>query len=399
MVSFTITEKGYAVKNSGGAVMPYIQADIDNAPEKAKSLMGLMAYLAYVRFLAGKLPLSFVSMDNCSHNGEKLQSALTYIAEAWRGKGAVEAGFCDYLNDSGAVAFPWSMIDKITPRPSEIVREALVKLGCENMDIVKTSKETYAAPFVNAEHTQYLVIEDAFPNGRPPLEKAGVLFTDRETVNKVEKMKVGACLNPLHTILAVFGCTLGYRFIYEEMQYEPLVNLIKKAGYQEALPYVPDPGVIRPRDFIDEVIGERFANPFIPDTPQRIASDTSQKIPIRFGEVLNRMIAEGFDVTSLEAFPFFFAGWLRYLLCVDDCGEPFEASPDPMLNELRAVLAGIHPGDKGPFTEHLKPILSDSAIFGVDLYACGLAAKTEAYFTEMAAGPGAVAKTLEKYFS
>ena len=56
-------------------------------------------------------------------------------------------------------------------------------------------------PFVNAETTEYLVLEDAFPNGRPPLERAGVYFTDRATVEKAEKMKVGTCLNPLHLSL------------------------------------------------------------------------------------------------------------------------------------------------------------------------------------------------------
>ena len=61
-----------------------------------------------------------------------------------------------------------------------------------------------------------MVIEDRFPNGRPPLEKAGVYMADRETVNNVEKMKVTTCLNPLHTALAVYGCLLGYDSIAAE---------------------------------------------------------------------------------------------------------------------------------------------------------------------------------------
>ena len=82
--------------------------------------------------------------------------------------------------------------------------------GFEDTDLIITSKNTYTAAFVNAEETEYLVIEDTFPNGRPPLEKAGFIFTDRETVDKVEKMKVCTCLNPLHTALAIFGCLLSY---------------------------------------------------------------------------------------------------------------------------------------------------------------------------------------------
>ena len=88
------------------------------------------------------------------------------------------------------------MIDKITPRPSETVKETLSQKGIEGMDIVVTARNSYVAPFVNAEVSEYLVIEDRFTNGRPPLEEAGVIFTDRETVNKVETMKVTTCLNP-----------------------------------------------------------------------------------------------------------------------------------------------------------------------------------------------------------
>lgn len=89
-------------------------------------------------------------------------------------------------------------------------RRTSEKDGIEELDPVITSKNTYVAPFVNAEECEYLVIEDAFPNGRPELEKGGLMFTERETVDKVEKMKVCTCLNPLHTALAVFGCLLGY---------------------------------------------------------------------------------------------------------------------------------------------------------------------------------------------
>lgn len=82
------------------------------------------------------------------------------------------------------------MIDKITPRPDASIEALLQKDDIEGLDPVITSKNTYVAPFVNAEETEYLVIEDKFPNGRPELEKGGLIFTTRETVDKVEKMKV-----------------------------------------------------------------------------------------------------------------------------------------------------------------------------------------------------------------
>ena len=181
------------------------------------------------------------------------------------------------------------MIDKITPRPSEDIKRMLDDAGVSGMDLVKTTKNTFIAPFVNAEGPQYLVIEDSFPNGRPSLEKAGVIFTDRNTVDKVEKMKVGTCLNPLHTALAIFGCLLGYKTIAQEMQDELLKKLVEKIGLEEGMPVVINPGVIDPVDFAKEVIEKRLPNPYIPDTPQRIANDTSQKLKIRFGNTIMHM--------------------------------------------------------------------------------------------------------------
>ncbi len=111
-------------------------------------------------------------------------------------------------------------------------------------------------------------------------------MTDRETVNKTERMKVTTCLNPLHTAMSVYGCMLGYDLICAEMKDEDIVALIKRLGYVEGLPVVVDPKILDPKSFIDEVIEQRLPNPFMPDMPQRIATDTSQKVGIRFGETI-----------------------------------------------------------------------------------------------------------------
>ena len=157
-------------------------------------------------------------MDNCSHNGEKLRAGVMEMALAWRANGLVSADFIEWLEDETKVSFPWSMIDKITPRPAEAITKQLEAKGIEDMAAIITSKNTYIAPFVNAEQPQYLVVEDRFPNGRPPLEKAGVYMTTRDIVNQTERMKVTTCLNPLHTALAVYGCLLGYKKIADEMK-------------------------------------------------------------------------------------------------------------------------------------------------------------------------------------
>ena len=181
------------------------------------------------------------------------------------------------------------------------------------------------------------------------------------------------------------------------MKNPDLVKLIEGVGYKEGLPVVVDPGIISPRKFIDDVLKVRFPNPFMPDTPQRIATDTSLKIPIRFGETIKAYLAsKTLNVKDLKLIPLVIAAWLRYLLGVNDKGEAFSVSPDPLYDSLSQSLKGLKLGQKGPFHETLKPILSDSQIFAVNLYEAGLGEKVEAYFEELMAGPGAVAATLHK---
>ena len=290
------------------------------------------------------------------------------------------------------------MIDKITPRPADVIRDQLTALGLEDMAPVVTNRNTYIAPFVNAEIPQYLVVEDRFPNGRPALEKAGVYLTDRDTVNMTERMKVTTCLNPLHTALAVYGCLLGYTSIAAEMQDAQLVKLVKAIGYDEGLPVVVNPGIIDPKAFIDEVVEQRLPNPFIPDMPQRIATDTSLKVPIRFGETIKAYMADpAKDAASLKAIPLAIAGWLRYLLAVDDEGKEMPVSADPMLPALQAELAGVELGKPESCKGKLDGILTNANIFATNLKEAGLAEKIEGYLAEMLAGPGAVRATLVRH--
>ena len=396
MVSFTITEKGYALRGLDGEFTPVVRQDIEDGPEKARHAMSIVTALLYHRFREGASPVAVVSMDNCSHNGEKLRGSILDIAGAWKEKGYVNGEFVEWVSDESRVSFPWSMIDKITPRPSVAVEKMLAEAGIEEMAPIKTPRGTFVAPFVNAERPQYLVVEDRFPNGRPPLEEAGVYMTDRETVNKTERMKVTTCLNPLHTALAVHGCLLGYDLISEEMKDEDLVRLVRRLGYQEGLPVVTDPGILSPKSFIDEVVGERLPNPFMPDAPQRIATDTSQKVGIRFGETIRSYLREGRDMNSLVALPLAIAGWMRYLMGVDDRGNPMELSSDPMLEELRAYVGSIRLGEPDSLNGQLRPILSNTVIFGTDLYEAGLGERIEAYVRREIAGPGAVRRTLHE---
>ena len=399
MVSFTITEKGYALQKADGTWLPYVKADIENGPERANGAMAVLVAMLFERYQAGKYPLALVSMDNCSRNGEKLRESVLTMAEEWQKKGFVDADFLAYVSDEQTVAFPWTMIDKITPRPSEQIAADLEKLGVENMQPVITGKKTYIAPFVNAEKPQYLVIEDSFPNGRPALEKGfGVYLADRNTVNLSERMKVTVCLNPVHSATGPLGVVLGYDlFAHMLNTNEDMMKMARMVAYDEGLPVVEDPGILSPQVFVDELFNDRFPNEYLGDPNLRLAVDVSQMVGIRFGETIKAHVAKYGNASRLTAIPLGIAGWLRYMLAVDDEGRDYELAPDPMNEELQEQLGDIVVGKPETLKDQLKPVLSNERLFFTDLYKARVGEKVEEMFREMIAGKGAVKATLHKY--
>ncbi|OUN89935.1 mannitol dehydrogenase family protein [[Collinsella] massiliensis] len=400
--SFTITEKGYALKDPSGEFFGYVAAEIANGPEAAASTMGIVAALLLARYEAGAAPIALVSTDNFSQNGRRFRDAVLTIANGWYEAGHVSQGFIEYVSDESRVSFPWSMIDRITPNPAEAVAQHLAAEGWSDLPLIPNGPVNFAG-FANTEQVHYLVVEDSFPNGRPALELGGVILTDRETVDKADTMKVTTCLNPLHTGLAVYGCLLGYTKIADEMRDADLVALVKRLGYDEGMPVVVNPGVIDPKEFIDVLVEHRLPNPSLPDAPQRIAQDTSQKLPIRYGHTINAYLAAGKSTSSLVGIPLVIAGWLRYLEAVDDTGAAFTPSPDPLLAGLQKRLAdgGIELGVTDAATIHatMQPILSNLEIFDCDLYEAGLGERIEGMFAELNAGLGAVRATLHAYLA
>jgi fructuronate reductase len=380
MVSLTITEKGYAVSR------------IAESPEDAVTTLECIVWGLYKRFQADAPALTLVSLDNFAANGDVLKQALLSIAHKWQQNGNVPESFVSYVS---SLAYPWTMIDKITPHPSETVATLLKADGFTDIQITKTAKGTVIAPFVNAESSQYLVMEDNFPNGRPDFERlthAGVYLTDRETVRKVDHMKVCACLNPLHTILGMCGMLLNYPTIAACMNDTRLVSFVRLAA-AEALLVVSHPGIINPQDFLEEVLTVRFPNPFIPDTPTRIVTDSSQKIPVRFGKTLTAREKAGLPADELTAIPLLIALWLRYRTGLDDNGEPLTLAPDPLVPKEIAALEGL------PFgaAADLQQILINEKQFGVDLYKTGLGEKIETLFKILSYKPGAVGEVLNGF--
>ena len=405
MVTTTITEKGYALVDSQGRPLPWIAPEFEGGPDKAKSAIAVITALLLERFQAGALPLALVSTDNFSRNGERFGQAVRQMADEWIGRGLAEKGFGDYLRDKNKITFPLTMIDRITPNPDKEVGRRLKALGIADAEPFRTRGGTAMAPYTNTEETWYWVVEDDFPAGRPPLEKAGVYMADKDTVNAADQMKVTTCLNPLHTALAVFGMLLGYPTMSKTIADPDLKALVTRLGYVEGLPVVEDPGIFSPKEFLRQVIEIRVPNPGLPDTPARICADTSQKIPVRYGITISKYIrAKDLDTADLEAIPLIIAAWLRLLIGsdgngTDDAGRPVKLSPDPRLEELQRILVDIPlngSAKKETLTTTIKSILADTSIFGTDLNATPLADKIETFLTAMCQGNGAVASTLHK---
>ncbi len=401
LVSFTITEKGYALKNSGGSLLPPVKADMENGPDNALTAMGILTAGLLHRYRKGRLPVALVSMDNCAQNGRLLKRSVSGIAQAWLERGFVSPGFSEYLQDETAVAFCSTMIDKITPRPDRAIADELEKRGVRNMQPVETARHTYIAPFANGERAQYLVIEDRFPNGRPPLEEAyGVYTGDFETVNKAERMKVTALLNPVHTATGPLGVVLGRERFADMLNGEPvMMKMAKTVAYTEGMPMAPDPGILSPQAFADELFTDRFVNVYLGDTNLRLCTDASQGLAVRFGETVKAYVKRDGSAEALTAVPLGIAGWLRYMLGTDDRGQKYTLAPDPMNGEITAAFTGIEWGRPETVKEQLRPILSNEAVFGVDLYAAGLGERIETMFREMLGGPGAALETVKKYMA
>ena len=148
-------------------------------------------------------------------------------------------------------------------------------------------------------------------------------------------MKVTVCLNPVHSATGPLGVVLGYDlFAHMLNTNEDMMKMARMVAYGEGLPVVADPGILSPQAFVDELFNDRFPNEYLGDTNLRLAVDVSQMVGIRFGETVKAYVKRFGDASKLTAIPLGIAGWLRYMLAVDDAGNKYELAPDPMNEEL-----------------------------------------------------------------
>lgn len=153
------------------------------------------------------------------------------------------------------------------------------------------------------------------------------------------------------------------------------------------MPVVTNPGILSPEDFVNEVINVRIPNPFMPDTPQRIATDTTEG-GHRYGETIKAYVAKYGDAKKLKAVPLALTGWCRYLLAVDDQEMHSNFQQTQWCLGADQSPGGIEVGKPETYKGQLKPILSNANIFGVDLYEAGIGETVESMFLEEIAGAG-----------
>ncbi|HEV7344367.1 MAG TPA: mannitol dehydrogenase family protein [Devosia sp.] len=336
IVSLTVTEKGYCHDPATGELdqrHPDIVHDLAN-PETPKSAPGMLVEALARRRAAGTEPFAVMSCDNLPSNGETAKRIVTRLAELR------DAALGEWV---AGVAFPGTMVDRIVPSTTDADRSAVAGLiGAED-----------AWPIMTEPFTQW-VIEDHFPQGRPPLEKAGAQLV--EDVEPFERMKL-RMLNGSHSTMAYLGYLAGHEYISEVMGDEDFVALIHGLMTEEAMPTLDMPGVDLGA-YRDQLL-DRFRNPALQHRTWQIAMDGSQKLPQRLlGTIRDRIKAgQPFERLGLGV-----AAWMRYVTGIDEKGESIDVR-DPLAMRMMAIAA-----DAGDDAEALyEGLVALTEVFGTDL--------------------------------
>ncbi len=336
IVSLTVTEKGYCHDPATGELdqrHPDIVHDLAN-PASPRSAPGMLVEALARRRAAGLAPFAVMSCDNLPSNGKTVQRIVTAFARL-RGP---ELG--EWV---GQVAFPSTMVDRIVPSTTDADRETVAALiGAED-----------AWPIMTEPFTQW-VIEDNFPHGRPPFEKAGAQLV--EDVEPFERMKL-RMLNGSHSTMAYLGYLAGYEYISDVMGDPDFVRLIHGLMTDEAMPTLHMPGVDLGA-YRDQLL-DRFRNPALKHRTWQIAMDGSQKLPQRLLGTIRDRLAAG---QSFERLGLGVAAWMRYVTGIDEKGENIDVR-DPLAMRMMAIAA-----DAGTDAEALyEGLVALSEVFGTDL--------------------------------
>ncbi len=328
VVSLTVTEHGYCLNRSTKQLdpeHPLIRKDLAQ-PEQPASAIGIVVEAYRRRMVTGQKPFTALSCDNIQHNGAVLREAVLALATLRDPK------LADWIAANGC--FPSTMVDRITPvTADEDIAMLTERLG------VRDRWPVFAETF-----TQW-VIEDDFPAGRPAWEEVGAQFVADVAPYEFMKLRL---LNASHLAVSGMGRLIGYVTIAELMADPLIARFMAALMDRETGPTLPDvPGIDLPR--YKATLVERFANPAIKDTVERVNTDAPLNIlvdPIR-----DRLRAGA----PVELLGLALAAWLRRVRGEDEQGQPIDVR-HPLAAELRAraIEGGSDP----------RPLLAMTQLFG-----------------------------------
>lgn len=300
IVSLTITEGGYNVSHVTGefdAANPAVAADLvpDAVP---RTVFGFIVEALRRRRAAGTPPFTVMSCDNIPGNGDMARRMFAAFASLR------DPAFGAWLQ--AEVAFPNSMVDRITPVTTAADIEQLrAEHGIRD-----------ALPVVCEPFTQW-VLQDTFPGGRPPWERCGVQLVADVTPYELMKLRL---LNVGHQALAYAGYLAGYRYAHDAAADPVFAAFLRSYMQAEGRPTLPEvPGT--DLDAYITTLLERFANPAIRDTLARLAAFSSDRIPNWLVPVIRHNIAAGGQVARSAAIV---ASWARYAEGTDEQGQPID---------------------------------------------------------------------------
>lgn len=315
IVSLTVTEGGYCIDPATGVFNPdhpEIRYDASHL-DQPRGVFGTLLAALKRRRDQGLAPFTVMSCDNIPHNGRVTMDAVAGLADL------VDPALAAYVRET--VAFPNSMVDRITPATTDRERSIL-----EERFGIQDNWPVFCEPF------RQWVLEDHFPSGRPALEDVGVTFTPHVAAFELMKLRI---LNGGHAAIAYPAGLLGIHFVHDAMT-DPLVRgFLDKLETEEIIPHVPPVPGVNLKDYY-QLIASRFANPDVGDTIPRLAQDGSNRQPkFILPSTRDRLEAEA-DVTGLALES---ALWCRYCAGTTDSGAAFDLN-DPNAERLTpAALA------------------------------------------------------------
>jgi D-arabinitol 4-dehydrogenase len=291
IVSFTVTEAGYYLDPSDRLDLAHAELRADLEGGARATIYGAVAAILGERMRRGRGPLTLLNCDNLRSNGARFR-----------------AGLLDFLGRRGATELrawveanascPSAMVDRITPRPpNDVAARVKAATGVDD-----------AAPVMAETFIQW-VIEDRFAAGRPAWESVGVEMVASVHAHEEAKIRI---LNATHSCIAWAGTLRGLSFIHEGVALPAIRDMAWRYVTDDVIPCLDSPGHPAPFDLAAyrDVVLERFANPFVRDTNQRVAMDGYSKIPGFVVPTLRERIAAGQPIVSTVMLPALFFAFL-----------------------------------------------------------------------------------------